>query len=194
MPVGTSRTDETPRATTAERRAQVVSVASALAAAGGYDAVTMKAVADDSGVALATLYRWFDSKDHLLAEVLLAWLGELGPAVSEAVMRATTASERVERIMALVGDTVAAEPKLAAAAITALLADDPAVLAIFDTFHAEVGGWLADALDADMPDRDVVVEVLEHLVWSSLIALVRGRDTPATVRVRLVRAAHLLAR
>ena len=37
----------------------------------------MKAVADRSGVALATIYRWFASKDHLLTEVLLVWGTEL---------------------------------------------------------------------------------------------------------------------
>ena len=60
-----------------ERRDRILAVARELAAAGGYDAVVMRDVAERSGVALGTLYRYFASKDHLLAEVLVAWGGQL---------------------------------------------------------------------------------------------------------------------
>lgn len=194
MPTGTSQTAAAPRPTTAERRAQVIATAGALAAAGGYDAVTMKTVADDSGVALATLYRWFDSKDHLLAEVLLAWIADLAPAVEAASSTAGSPVAALEAVVGLVGEAVTAQPQLAAAAITALLADDPAVLAIFDTFHDAVGGWFGAALGADDPEAAAVVDLLEHTMWASMIALVRGRDTPHSVQQRLVSAARLLAR
>src|SRR6185437_14664440 len=45
----------------AGRRDLVVAAATELAETGGYDAVVMKEVADRSGVALATIYRWFAS-------------------------------------------------------------------------------------------------------------------------------------
>jgi hypothetical protein len=37
-----------------------------------------------------------------------------------------------------------------------------------------------------------VTELLEHVIFASLISLVRGRDTPASVQDRLERAARLL--
>ena len=97
-----------------ERRQRVVEVATVLATEGGYDAVVMKDVAEQSGVALATLYRWFASKDHLLCEVLLEW----GARV-EANLRAEPPSEAAgaERILDFVRrltETVAAFPRLAA--------------------------------------------------------------------------------
>src|SRR3954471_12102723 len=67
----------------AGRRDLVVAAATELAEAGGYDAVVMKEVADRSGVALATIYRWFASKDALLTEVLLVWGTSLSKSLAE---------------------------------------------------------------------------------------------------------------
>ena len=44
-----------------------------LAAEGGYDAVQMRDVAGEAGVALGTIYRYFASKDHLLAACQVAF-------------------------------------------------------------------------------------------------------------------------
>src|SRR5262249_57103235 len=51
----------------AARRARVLDAALALATEGGYDAVQMRDVASRAQVALGTIYRYFSSKDHLLA-------------------------------------------------------------------------------------------------------------------------------
>ena len=53
----------------AARRGRVIEAALTLGADGGYDAVQMRDVATTAGVALGTIYRYFSSKDHLLAEV-----------------------------------------------------------------------------------------------------------------------------
>ena len=66
------------------RRSAVIEAARALARGGGYAAVTMQGVAERSGVGRATLYRYFASKDHLLAEVVLAW-GAVRAAFEERV-------------------------------------------------------------------------------------------------------------
>ena len=50
-----------------ERRDRVIDAAMQLAAEGGYDAVQMRDVATKADVALGTVYRYFGSKDPLLA-------------------------------------------------------------------------------------------------------------------------------
>ncbi|TML66926.1 MAG: helix-turn-helix transcriptional regulator, partial [Actinobacteria bacterium] len=55
----------------AARRDRVLDAALVLAAEGGYDAVQMRDVATRAQVALGTIYRYFASKDHLLAECQL---------------------------------------------------------------------------------------------------------------------------
>ena len=104
-----------------------------------------------------------------------------------------TPADRVSSIMFRVGDVVSEHPQMAAAAITALLSHDEEVLRIFDRFHEAIERWIALAI-GDAPNRSAVVELLEHLLWASLIALVRGRDTPDSVRDRMVLAARMLLR
>ncbi len=53
-----------------ERRQRILDATYALAREGGYDAVQMRAVADQADVALGTLYRYFPSKVHLLVSAL----------------------------------------------------------------------------------------------------------------------------
>src|SRR3954467_4186007 len=56
-----------------ERRRRIVDGAIELLAASEYEAVQMRDVAERSGVALATIYRYFTSKEHLYAAALLEW-------------------------------------------------------------------------------------------------------------------------
>src|SRR5579884_840509 len=53
-----------------ERRRRILRTAVQLAARGGFDAVQMREVAELSGVALGTLYRYFPSKVHLLVAAM----------------------------------------------------------------------------------------------------------------------------
>jgi TetR/AcrR family transcriptional regulator, cholesterol catabolism regulator len=55
------------------RRAKIIEEVIDLIAEVGADAVQMRDVAQRSGVALATLYRYFRSKEHLLAAALEDW-------------------------------------------------------------------------------------------------------------------------
>jgi TetR/AcrR family transcriptional regulator, cholesterol catabolism regulator len=55
------------------RRAKIIEEVIDLIADVGADAVQMRDVAQRSGVALATVYRYFSSKDQLLAAALVDW-------------------------------------------------------------------------------------------------------------------------
>ena len=53
-----------------DRRKRILDATYQLASEGGFDAVQMRAVADQADVALGTLYRYFPSKIHLLVSAL----------------------------------------------------------------------------------------------------------------------------
>src|SRR5579875_1949448 len=65
-----------------ERRTRILETAIQLASEGGYDAVQMRDVAGQAGVALGTLYRYFSSKDQLLAAAWAHWAARLEPRIS----------------------------------------------------------------------------------------------------------------
>lgn len=176
-----------------ERRARVLDAAVALARDGGYEAVMMKEVAERAGVALATVYRYFASKDQLLAVALVGWGGVLEERLRARPPRGDTAADRVADTLGRAVRAVEAEPALARAVTAALLSPDPAVAESQAGYDAMMRTWLDLALgDDDVADRDGVVEVLQHVFFSGMVGLVNGRRTPAQIRAQVERAARLL--
>ena len=55
------------------RRAQIVRAAMDALKKGEYEQIQMRDVAEAAGVALGTLYRYFSSKEHVYAAVLMEW-------------------------------------------------------------------------------------------------------------------------
>jgi AcrR family transcriptional regulator len=176
-----------------ERRDRVLAAATELAREGGYDAVAMKDVAERSGVALATVYRYFGSKDHLLAEVLVGWGAVLSGRLAAAPPRGATAADRVVNVLQRASRAVELEPGMAEATTAALLSRDPGVVESRADFTAMMRQWIDVALgDEDVPDRDAVVEVLEHVFFSTMVGVVTRRRAPREVGEHLERAARLL--
>jgi AcrR family transcriptional regulator len=181
-----------------ERRDRVVQVATELADAGGYDAVVMKEVAERSEVSLATLYRWFASKDQLLTEVLLAWGESLSDVLAEGIVAGPRVSDVAARLGAMFGrvmNIAASRPRLAEAIVTAVLAVEPAVIDAQADFHRMVVAWIDAAMGPDeIPDRDDVVNVLELVAFAMIIQMVSGSETAESAADRIETAARLLIR
>jgi AcrR family transcriptional regulator len=175
------------------RRERIVDAATALAAEGGYDAVMMKDVAARAGVALGTVYRYFASKDHLLAESLLAWGSALGLRLRQSPPRGVTPGERVAAVFRRMARGVAEQPVLGVALTRALLSCDPGAFANRSGLSEMMRGWIELALgDEPVRDRDEIVAVLEHVCFSCMISLVQGQRTPREVGDELERTARLL--
>lgn len=107
----------------AERVDALVEAALAELRAHGYDGLTVRNVARRAGVAAATAYSYFGSKEHLVAEVFWRQVEAMPlaePATASALARTRSALRAVAQV-------VVDEPELAAASTTALLAGDPDV-------------------------------------------------------------------
>jgi AcrR family transcriptional regulator len=72
----------------APRRAQILAAATTLLEAGGRDAVTMRAIAEQLGVKAPSLYKHVRGKDEVEDALVTAALEELGGAVADAARRA----------------------------------------------------------------------------------------------------------
>ncbi len=82
-----------------ERRKALLEAVMVLAAERGVDNVQMKLVAEQSGVALGTTYRYFASKDHLLASALVDWHSRLSDRVLNEGGQFSSFQERVDRLV-----------------------------------------------------------------------------------------------
>ena len=59
------------------RRAELLATAAGVFAAQGYDATTVRRIADEAGMLAGSLYYHFDSKESMLDEILSSFLDEL---------------------------------------------------------------------------------------------------------------------
>src|SRR6266513_3735817 len=79
----------------AARRQRVIDAAVTLASDGGYEAVQMRDVAARADVALGTVYRYFTSKDQLLAAAWSHWRAQLERRLHGQPLQGSTRAERV---------------------------------------------------------------------------------------------------
>jgi len=84
-------------------------------AAGGEDALQMKDLSQRAGVSLATLYRYFPAKDHVLLAILLSRYSTALARVTAEIPPGGTARERVTRHLLRELRAEQREPRLTAA-------------------------------------------------------------------------------
>ncbi len=178
----------------AQRRERVVQAALKLGAEGGYDAVQMREVGAEAGVALGTIYRYFSSKDHLLAAALVSWVEDLERRVTQRPPVGDTTAERVANIVRRAHRGMERQPKLAEAVVTAMVSPDPATAGAQARVGEVMARLLARAmspgLDGEMVTK--VTRVLTHVWFSSLIVWINGRGDLRGVVRDMETACHLM--
>jgi AcrR family transcriptional regulator len=177
----------------AARRGRVLDAALELASEGGYDAVQMRDVAARAQVALGTIYRYFSSKDHLLAAGQVEmWRIQAAALVDRPPAGATPA----DRVVALLGRSMRgalSEPERTAALITASASPDPAVRDCQAEMMAIMDDVLIDAMaDVEVERRAAVAVTLRQVWFAWLLGWVNGWNDAATVNRQLETATRLL--
>lgn len=177
----------------AARRAKAIAAARMLAQQGGYVAVNMTDVAARSGFGRATLYRYFASKDHLLAEVTSQWGTELITELKTRPPRGRTTSERVASVFERVIEVAREHPRLTEAAVAAALSADPSATTAWQAGAALVEGYLESALgDEPLLEREQVGRALGYVFLSALILMTSGRVSGEEAVAQLASAARLM--
>lgn len=146
--------------------------------ASGYDALTIRNVARRAGVAPATAYTYFASREHLVTEVFWRRLQALPETHID---RRRTATVRVTRVLADLALLVVDEPELATACNAAMLSSDPEVMVLRDRIGADMRRRIVAALGDDADP--VVLRTLELVVTGGLVQAGMGHvaysDLPA---------------
>lgn len=115
----------------ARRRETILDAALVVAAAGGYEAVQMRTVAERVGIAVGTLYRYFPAKTHLLVAALTREFRRLDSAGDWASGEGTPL-ERLERLTAHLHDRWQRDPWLTTAMTRAFAVADTRAAAELD--------------------------------------------------------------
>ncbi|HLM64409.1 MAG TPA: TetR family transcriptional regulator [Acidimicrobiales bacterium] len=179
----------------AARRERVIRAALELGIEGGYEAVQMRDVANRAEVALGTIYRYFPSKDALLASVMVQWVDDLERRVTRHPPGGDTTVERILDVLDRALRSMGRETRLTSAVVSAMTAGDPASVEAI----GEVTSALARIMrPAFPPDIDPVVEAsaakaIGHVWWSATIAWANGMGDIDWVAGELREATELIA-
>ncbi len=172
----------------AETVAKLTEAAREVLGEDGFEGMTIRSVAKRAGVAPATAYTYFSSKNHIVAELFWRMLVNSVPEPDPSSPPAARAAD-VLRHVALV---VAGEDQLAGAVTVALLGTDPDV----EHLRLRVGGFirerLATALGVPMDSDDRRIELLEMLYSGALVRAGMGYGPYSDMADRLSDAAKLL--
>lgn len=177
------------------RRQRVIQAAHELAAEGGYDAVQMRDVAGRADVALGTIYRYFTSKDALLASAMVEWMAQLEATVQAHPPQGATTAERITDVTRRAVKAMEHEPKLTRAVITALTAGDPVGVDVLTTMIAAFARTLRPAFpDTVDPEREAsAARMVGHVWWSTMVCWASGMGDMAWVSNEVAEAARLIA-
>jgi AcrR family transcriptional regulator len=173
-----------------ERQAEVVErlvVAAALEVEDRpYAETSVRSIAKRAGVAPATAYTYFSSKDHLLAEVLWRRVLE-SPHLVDLHAPVT---ERVADAVRSMGLGTMDSPATVSACTTALLGEGPDVLAVRDRFGREITRRLAAALGPEADPR--VLRVLQMTYTGAMLNAGLGHLTFDALPSLMAQATALL--
>lgn len=177
----------------ADRRRRVIAAAVELASEGGYEVVQMRDVAARASVALGTIYRYFESKDQLLAAALAEWTGELERGLEERPAEGDDAEARLVEVIRRASRTIERNQKLSSALVTAVAGPDEGTR----RYQAEIHEILVRILDKALFDlekdrRDAVVRILCDVWFAALIGWVHGWRAVNSVRDELEFAGRYL--
>ena len=175
------------------RLQRVVDAAMSLGLEGGYESVQMRDVPARAHVAMGTVYRYFTSKDHLLAAALVHWVEQLDARLAQVPARGTTQADRVTDVLDRALRAMGRQPKLVEAVFSSLASSDPSTIECQNQISRLMDGIISRAMGEPQPedfaDRSRLVG---HVWYSSIVGWVNGRTDLARVHGEMAVAVRLL--
>ena len=155
----------------------------------GYDALSMRGVAKRAGLASATAYTYFSSKDHLLGELLWRRIAAVPETRNDQSDEAASPlAERLSRVVYGLGEITNGSPVVIAACTQALLSSNPDVKPLRDRIGVDIRRRMAAASGDERDDQliDVLVTTYFGALLSAGMGHMKHRDVPAFVESALL--------
>lgn len=184
-----------------DRRKRILDATYALAKEGGFDAVQMRAVAEQAEVALGTLYRYFPSKIHLLVAALDQQFADAAERLNVREIPGDTQADRVLYVLKRLTRGMQGDAKLTEALTRAFMFADSSVaegihsvgMAMTSIVNHAMHGGPVDA--GTITDEDVAIARVIGDVWlSALVGWVTGRSTAEETAAHMETAVRLVLR
>jgi len=178
----------------AERRERVIAAVLELAAEGGYDAIQVRAIADRTGISSDTIYRYFGSRDRLVAEAVGQWSDRVFYEPAPTWLDGETAAERLLGYYRELWAVWEAHPRMLETYVRAARVEGDVPGGIADTGISSLAPVTEYAMRGVEPAyRDDALSALAHFTHSAMTYVVRGQMSVDEVYPRLERLVRRLA-
>jgi AcrR family transcriptional regulator len=176
-----------------ERRQRIVRAGLELLERGSYEKIQMRDVAVAADVALGTVYRYFSSKEHLFAAVVVEWAGAFATRVRRSPDRGLTDAERLTAALHRAVSAFEHYPQFFRLITVLEVVPDPVVADLYADFTGGTKTVLAETLhDVPPEDVDAVVALAGAVLDSGLRSWALGRMTIEDVKARVARSVELV--
>jgi AcrR family transcriptional regulator len=176
-----------------ERRRRLLRAVVDLVADGYDDEMQMKDIADRAGVALGTVYRYFSSKEHLIAAALVEWAGGLESRPTKPPSLDVPPAERLSAALRRALRAYQREPAMARLLVLVAHSTDHYASAAYRGMGPVVYGALGRSIpDLDEDTRNRVLTVVGAVWYHCLVEWVNGRMTIGEVNETLDNTCHLI--
>lgn len=186
------------------RRAKIVDVALKLAKGRGFDAVGLREVAEQAGVALGSLYRSFSSKEEIIGAAVQAQTRRLRRQFVRRPAVGDTALERVDNLFSRMTRALSRHPAYARTVLGAVSANHPDIAGAVLEHDGETTRIVVAALRGCSPDdvdvlsytesEATVAFLLRHVWFASMVGWSADLYSSKEVLGHVRSAAELLLR
>jgi AcrR family transcriptional regulator len=184
-----------------ERTKRILDTAMELAAEGGFEAVRLRDVAANAGVALGTLYRHFRSKEDLLMAALSREVQGLVERMKKNPPQGETPLERVTAYFSAATRAMCRKPNFARAVLRSAASGVPELTEKIAQFDDVLEGMIVAALQGSPPcslqptqEESNIAEILQDVWFAGLIGWMGGQHAQSAVVEHVGKAAELMLR
>jgi AcrR family transcriptional regulator len=146
----------------AERRSRIIRTALEMLTESDYDDIQMRDVAEGSDVALATLYRYFPSKEQLFAAVQLEWVERLHRRVAQRGLQGDSDLERLLDVLRRSVRSFKTSPQFYRVLLMLESTKDPVARELYEVMARATADTYREAI------RNTDPETAEHLLRTTL--------------------------
>lgn len=179
-----------------DRKDRILDVAIDLAAAGGYENVRQRDVADQAGIALGTLYKTYISKEHILSAAIEREADELERRLKARPPAGRNPTERLQALFRIITRAMCHKPKYARAVIRAMASGQPEVAAHVTAYQGRMNAIIGSVMSEEgeeMDSRQLALATLLQQIWfASLVAWSAGILSQSDVNAHVSQAIELV--
>jgi AcrR family transcriptional regulator len=176
-----------------KRRERIVRAALRLLERREYDKIQVREVAEAADVALGTVYRYFASKEHLFAAVMLEWGASLDKRVRKEPLVGGDVATRLADLMERVITAFERRPQFFRLMVVMETTPDEHARDVYEGFRSRASQTFREPLDVLAPDdARAVLDVVNAVLSSVLRAWVIGVLPMTEVRSRMTRSIELI--